>query len=163
MVRAGSLLVAERVRLNTIRTLAIALDEPVLSNVWWPVATYGEGIKTEVLDKILTLWLNSTLGLLSLMGARVDTEGAWVELKKPILENLRILDPRALSAPSREALVEVFDFIKGKELQQLPEMATCAVREQIDNAFVKALSLKSDVNQIRKMLATEPVISGHLP
>ena len=161
--RAGRLLVSERVRLNTIRTLAVALDESVLSNTWWPIATYAEGIETEVLDKILALWFNSSLGLLSLMAARVDTEGSWVELKKPILENLKVLDPSALSVSARGALVQTFDKIKHIELQPLPAIAIDVVREQIDDAFGKVLSLSGDLSQIRKRLAAEPVISGRLP
>ncbi len=161
--RAGRLLVSERVRLNTIRTLAVALDEPVLSNTWWPIATYAEGIDSEVIDKILALWFNSSLGLLSLMAARVDTEGAWVELKKPILENLKVLDPSALTASARGTLVQTFDRVKLKELQPLPALAVDVVREQIDDAFVKVLSLGGDLSPVRKRLAAEPVISGQLP
>lgn len=161
--RAGKLLISERVRLNTIRTLAITFDEPVLSNTWWPVSTYAEGISADALNGILALWLNSSLGLLSLMAARVDTEGAWVEMKKPILEEIMVLDPRALAVSSRDALGRAFDSVKRMELQPLPHMATDMVREQIDEALEKALGLKGTLGQIRSMLAAEPVISGALP
>lgn len=88
--RSGRLLVAERLRLTTARLVAIRISEKVLSNTWWPVACDAG------MDKSLALWLNSTLGLLSLIASRVDTEGAWVELKKPILQELLVIDPREL-------------------------------------------------------------------
>ena len=97
------------------------------------------------------------------MAARVDTEGAWVELKKPILENLKVLDPSALTASARGTLVQTFDRVKLKELQPLPALAVDVVREQIDDAFVKVLSLGGDLSPVRKRLAAEPVISGQLP
>jgi len=57
--RSGHLLIAERLRLTTTRLVAIRTSEKVLSNTWWPVATDGGG----TLDKILALWLNSSLGV----------------------------------------------------------------------------------------------------
>ena len=146
--RAGRLLVSERVRLNTIRTLAVALDEPVLSNTWWPIATYADGIETEVLDKILALWFNSSLGLLSLMAARVDTEGSWVEF-----EETHTREPR--SARSKRTLrlrtrcpCSTFDKIKHTKLPPLPAIAIDVVREQIDDAFGKVLSLSGVLSPI---------------
>src|SRR2546430_12990399 len=83
------LLVAERLWLTTTRLVAIRTSEKVLSNTWWPIATDYGG----TLDKILALWFNSSLGLLSLIASRVDTRGAWIDLKKPILEELAVDDP----------------------------------------------------------------------
>lgn len=31
------------------------------------------------ISKIITLWLNSTLGVLSIMAARLDTRGPWMD------------------------------------------------------------------------------------
>jgi hypothetical protein len=139
------------------------MSEKVLSNTWWPVATYADGIPEVVLDKIMALWLNSSLGLLSLMAARVDTRGAWVDLKKPTLENLLVLDPRKLRASAREKLCDTYDEVKKLEIQPLPQIAIDAVREKIDNAIAVALRIHQDFGPYRKLLGTEPVISGRLP
>jgi hypothetical protein len=53
----------------------------------------------------VTLWLNSTLGIFSLVAARVDTEGAWIEMKKPILKSIMVLDPHAMKSEQRAKLV----------------------------------------------------------
>ena len=93
--RAGTVMIAERSRLNTQRALAVRLSERGLSNVWWPVTLIEENEKAE---KVLALWLNSTLGILTMVAHRVPTEGAWVQFKKPTIENLPILNVLALSA-----------------------------------------------------------------
>lgn len=86
----------------TTRVLSVRMPEPVLSNTWWPFALDGEGRNLEDADRIVALWLNSTLGILTLVVARVDTRGSWIELKKPILEQLDVLDPHVLRARHKE-------------------------------------------------------------
>lgn len=161
--RGGQLLISERIRLNTIRAIAIVCDQKVLSNTWWPVSTYADDIESSVLNKILALWFNSTLGLLSLIAARVDTEGAWVELKKPTLENLKVLDPRGLSKSARTAITTHYDLVKKQELKRLPEMISDQTRIEIDNVFAQALGLSQNLEMVRQLLASEPVISGQIP
>jgi hypothetical protein len=107
--RAGTLLISERLRLTTARIVAVVMSRRVLSNTWWPVSIDAGGKKSKSQDKILALWLNSTLGLLSLIAARVDTEGAWIELKKPILEEMAVLDPRELSKKAEAELCKTYD------------------------------------------------------
>src|SRR5271157_4973296 len=114
--RSGRLLVAERLRLTTARLVAIRTPEKVLSNTWWPVATDG-------LDKILALWFNCSLGLLSLVASRVDTEGAWVELKKPILEDLYVIDPNKLTKQAHKKLNQAYGELAKLEIQALPQVA----------------------------------------
>jgi len=155
--RSGRLLVAERLRLNTIHTIAIRVNRYVLSNTWWPVRFDGEDIPAEQAEKILALWLNSTLGILSIIAARVDTEGAWVDIKKPILENLMVIDPRRLSARTRERLMRAYDEISREELQPLTELAVDPVRRQIDDAIMTALDLEDDLTALRELLAAEPI------
>ena len=38
--RSGRLLIAERLRLNTVRVLSVYLDRQVLSNTWWPFVAF---------------------------------------------------------------------------------------------------------------------------
>jgi len=106
--RAGRLLIAERLRLNTDRITAIVLPEPALANVWWPlrIKTREEkNVTPEETAQILGLWLNSTFGLLTLLASRVETEGAWIDLKKPILSKLPVLEPVSLNENQLEELL----------------------------------------------------------
>ena len=79
--QSARLLVSERLRLDTARVLAMRSDVRVLSNVWWPVRI--EDISTE---KALTIWLNSSLGILTILAQRTSTEGSWGGTKKAELE-----------------------------------------------------------------------------
>jgi len=107
-------------------------------------------------EKALTLWLNSTLGLLILHANREETEGAWVDFKKPTLFALPVLDLRALSAEQLKQLAAAYDRVAEKELQPIPQMATDAVRAEIDASIARALHLP-DFAVLREMLAKEPV------
>ena len=59
--KAGRLLVAERLRLETARVVAMWSETRVLSNVWWPIRVEDASI-----EKGLAVWLNSGLGLLTI-------------------------------------------------------------------------------------------------
>jgi hypothetical protein len=161
--RSGTLLISERLRLTTARIVAVVLDQKVLSNTWWPVAIDTGRTKAKSADKILGLWLNSTLGLLSLIAARVDTEGAWIELKKPILEELAVLDPHHLSRKAEAQLCGVYDEVSTLQLQPLPSIDIDGVHSKIDSTIASAFGIDDDLSRLRKMLAREPIVSMHLP
>ncbi len=156
--RSGRVLVAERLRLNNVRILAARSPESVLSNTWWPLALDYAG-HSEAAEKALVLWFNGTLGILSLIAARVDTEGAWVELKKPIVKELLVLDPRRLTTQALDNIAATFDQIAALELAALPGIAQDQTRRMIDEAILSALGITGDLESIRRMLAEEPVLA----
>lgn len=153
---AGKILLAERMRLNTQRLVAVNLDQKVLSNVWWSFAFKNEVERNNV-NKALVLWLNSTLGLLVLLSTRDETQGAWVDFKKPSLGAMPVLDVRALSDEQLTHLADAYDKLCHAELSPLPEMATDEVRAEIDTAIANALNLP-DFSILRTLLAREPVV-----
>ncbi|MEO0067957.1 MAG: hypothetical protein ABIK23_02345 [candidate division WOR-3 bacterium] len=79
--RAGTILIAERMRLNTQRVVAIKTSENVLSNMWWPLRL-KDTLQNAQVDKILAIWLNSTLGILCFLEHRIETEGALGNIQK---------------------------------------------------------------------------------
>ena len=154
--KAGRLLIVERLRLNTMRLAAVRLDRKVLSNVWWTFAL-ERGLDAAV-EKCLALWLNSTLGLLTMMGHREDTEGAWIQFKKPILRQMPVLDPRTLSADQLAALAGAYDDLAKRHLLPFPHLEADEVRAAMDTALSSTLGLP-DLAGLRQSLAREPVIS----
>ena len=54
--KAGRLLVAERLRLDTTRVVAMRSETRVLSNVWWPIR-----VEDHLTEKALAVWLNCSL------------------------------------------------------------------------------------------------------
>jgi hypothetical protein len=98
--------------------------------------------------------------MLSIVTARVETEGPWIKFKKPILEDLQVIDPRAMSAALRRHLLEAYEQLSGEVLRPLPEIDRDEVRSRIDGAVVRALGLRADLAPIRGLMAVEPLIIG---
>ena len=152
--KAGRLLVAERLRLNTTRVIAMQTGTRVLSNVWWPVK-----IDEVSHEKALAVWLNSSLGLLTLLGQRTSTRGGWVAMKKGDLEVLPVLDARAVTPEQLQALASLFDSMIEDEFQRLPAMADCSARRCLDDGLSQILGLPN-LDPLRRLLASEPVVSN---
>jgi hypothetical protein len=161
--RSGTLLISERLRLTTARIVAVVMDRKVLSNTWWPVSIDTGERKSKCADKIVAFWLNSTLGLLSIIAARVDTEGPWIEMKKPILEEMTVLDPRELSKEAEEEICQAYDEVSKLQVGALPSIDIDSVHQKIDTALVSALAIDDDLSRLRRMLAREPIVSMRLP
>ncbi len=152
--KAAQLLVAERLRLDTARITAMFSDEPVLSNVFWEVKT-----PNKMWDKSLTVFLNSSLGILIRLATRNTTEGSWSGLKKADLKEMPVLDVRAISQSQLQALADLFDELADEEFERLPGMAECAARRRLDDGLSAVLGLP-DLDGLRRLLATEPVVSN---
>ncbi len=142
--------------LKTQRLVALRLSEDVLANVWWTFS-FKKGIASNQREKVLALWLNSTLGMLMLLANREETRGAWVDFKKPILAALPVLDLQALSSEQLKELASAYDRLCDKELKPISEMGTDDVRAEIDASIAKVLKLP-DVSVLRQMLGREPVV-----
>ena len=152
--QAGRLLVAERVRLDTNRVVAMRSNSKVLSNVWWPVL-----VDDPLEEKALAIWLNSSLGLLTLLAQRTSTEGGWVAIKKADLEALPVLDVRKLPRSRLVRLADIFDGSAEAEFERLPSMAHCPARKALDDGLSEVLCLP-DLTTLRNLIASEPVVSN---
>jgi len=157
--KAGRMLFAERLRLNTVRTPAILCPQRVIANTWWPAAL-RTGSNAEQ-EKALVLWQNSTLGILLLIGHRVETEGAWVKFKKPVLEGMPALDVGALSHPQLHQLGEAFDRLAKRELLPIRLAVSDSTRKEIDEAIARALKIP-DVSSLTQLLVEEPMLSSEM-
>ena len=152
--KAGRLLIGARFRLNTVRVAAMRSNTAVLASMWWPVKAAGMSM-----EKSLAVWLNSSVGLLTLLAIRNTTQGSWVQLKKADLEALSVLDLRRLSPAQLEGLCDLFDELAEEEFERLPAMAHCPARRRLDEGISKILGLP-DLAKLRELLASEPVVSG---
>ena len=70
-------------------------------------------------------WLNSSIGLLTLLATRNTTRGAWVQMKKADLVGMPVLDLRAIPPERLQSLSQLFDDIAEHEFERLPAMAEC--------------------------------------
>ena len=126
----------------------------VLSNVWCPIR-----IGDVPAEKALVIWLNSSLGLLTILTQRTTTEGGWVAMKKADLEVLPVLDTRRLSQTQLQSLSDLFDGLAEAEFERLPGMATCSTRRSLDDGISRILGLPN-LTKLRDLLASEPVVSN---
>ena len=152
--QAGRLLIAERLRLDTTRVVAMWSEARVLSNVWWPTR-----IEDVLHEKALAVWLNSSLGLLTILAQRTSTEGGWVAMKKADLEELPVLDVPRLSISQIHGLSSLFDEMEEAEFERLSGMAHCPARRALDDGVSEVLGLPN-LAKLRDLLASEPVVSN---
>ena len=150
--KAGRLLVSERLWLETTRVVAMRSEQRVLSNVWWPVQV--EDAPTE---KALAAWVNSSLGILTILAQRTSTRGGWVAIKKADLQALPVLDTRQLTPAQLRDLAALFDALADAEFERLPAMAHCDARRTLDDGLSRILNLP-DLATLRTLLASEPVV-----
>ena len=154
--RAGDILLAERLRTNTHRVMAIGFPANVLGNTWWALRLRRLSEKRR---KSLVLWLNGTLTLLAIFGRRAITQGAWVKIKQPAWESMPVLDVRALTRSQFNALAEAYDRLATQDLRALAQLDQDATRIAIDEALCDALGLP-DLKNLRELLAREPGLRG---
>jgi len=156
MEQAGNVMIAERLRLNTQRATAVMLEKAALSNVWWPASIKSPDLRH---GKVLTLWLNSSLGLLLMAAHRVPTEGSWVSFKKPTLEEMPVLDILALSEKDLARLDETYAQVGSTELKPFANIASDDTRAMIDSAFAQVLGVPS-LRPFAETLSREPIITN---
>ena len=125
------------------------------SNVWWPIRT-----ECRIPEKTLALWINSSLGLLTLLATRNTTQGSWGKFKKADPKELPVLDVRQLSPRQRRSLSRLFDEMTDTDYQRLPAMHHCPARRHLDESLAKILNLPT-LTTLHHLLTTEPTISNH--
>ena len=150
------LLLTHRLRLNVAQVAAVMLPEPAVGSSWTPCRPHDPHTA-----KALCLYLNSTLGLLSLLGTRDNRLPSYSYLSLDTLRSLPVPNLAALSAAERGLLDGWFDWLAGDTLLPLPRMNEDPVRRQIDEAVTQALGLDPEwVAAIRRDLAREPSVTN---
>jgi type I restriction-modification system DNA methylase subunit len=118
---ASNLMIAERVRLNTIPLIALYCTRPVLSNVWWSISSSLEKVDKGDAEKVMALWLNSTPGLLLYMSELEVTEGPWAGMKKGRLEKMPTLDLMKIGSKKVDEIADYYEEIKNEKFSLLQD------------------------------------------
>lgn len=159
--RRGRLMLPTRAFLRTTRTLAVVLDTAALGSAWVPCRFKESEADFQAVEKATAVYMNSTVGVLSILGDRSN--------RKPTYPNFSIADlnglviPRALvdSETTVARLSAVYDALCDDVLEPLPNMMSCATRLDLDAVVCDALNLSVDtIATIRRDLAAEPSITG---
>ena len=151
----SQMLLPTKLRLNLARVAAVMLEEQVVGSLWTPCRPHAP----ELL-KPLCLYLNSTPGLLTLMGVRDNRVPAYPSFSLDTLRDLPVPDLRALPEDRKAMLDSSFDQFWNIHLLPFPQMAKDDFRQQIDDVVAQALELDSEwLGRVRRELAREPSVT----
>ncbi len=152
----SDLLLAHRLRLNLARVAAVMLPERAVGSIWTPCRP-----KDPDIAKALCMWLNSTLGILALLGERDNRVPSYPSFSLDTLRSLPVPDFSDLGKAEAELLNSRFDEESEKVLLPFPHVHEDPVRQRIDNAVGEALSVDREwVAAVRRELAREPSITN---
>ena len=160
--KRGRLLLPMRARLNTVRMNAVRLQYPALGSAWVPCKPYQvEDVPTITVEKALCVYLNSSIGILAMLGNRSNKIPSYPQfsmddLNKLVVPNFPKLQKRAITA-----LARVYDNLKNSTVKPMPEMESCDTRKALDKAICTALKVDAElVANIRAHLVAEPSVTG---
>jgi len=151
-------------RLNSQSTAMQFTSRRTIGGTAWP----SIDLKDAEREKALTLWGNSSLGLLLHWWHANKQQAGRGRIGVSALASLPILDVPELSKEALAQAVAIFDDMKHKEMRPVNEIAQDAVRAEIDTRLVtEVLSFSPELAApdgplalLRQKLALEPSITG---
>ena len=157
--KASRLLIAVRLRTNTVRTFAVFASEAILGQAWVPVTAIQSSANSshEGLLESWCAWFNSTPAAICLLNRRQKS----LDYSHFSLEQLRKLPAPAPHNPEIFRLYDAYRRLKTADLRPWPEMNKCPVRAELDEAACAVAQL--DPRQVadwRERLVREPTISN---
>ena len=157
----SNFLLPHRMRLNTVRVLSVKLESRVLGSAWTPCnLTVPEPVR-DIWEKALCAYLNSSIGVLAMLGNRSNLAPSYPRFSIDDLRNLVIPDFAAIGEDAAAQLAATYDTYAESVMLPLPEMNQCPVRRALDDAVISALGMDGEtVSTSRRQLAMEPSITG---
>ena len=160
--RRGKMFLPTRLFLPTVRVLSVRLNEPALGSAWVPCKPNKSDVAdAETLEKALTAYLNSSIGVLALLGDRSNRKPTYPNISIDDMRKLLVPDFAVAGAPAAAALAAAYDDLCEKTLLPLPQMNADPVRVALDGAVCDALGIDPDrAAAIRRRIAAEPSVTG---
>ena len=151
----SQLLLPHRLWLPLARVASVMLPEPAVGSIWTPCRPHDPDT-----SKALCLYLNSTVGLLALLGSRDNRKPSYPSFSMDTLRSLPVPDFTAMGEAEKHLLDCWFDWLQNETLLPFPQMHDDPVRQQIDDAVCQGLGLDAEwVATIRRELAREPSVT----
>ena len=155
------LLLPTHLNLPTVRVTTVHLDTAAVGSLWVPCNIKPSNHELQDLEKALCVFLNSSIGILSILGDRTNKKPTYPNLSLADLRSLIVPDFAALDDNALETLVSAYDAYADKTLLPLPQMDADPVRAALDTAVCAALSIDPEVvATVRRSLASEPSVTG---
>lgn len=157
----STLLLTTRARLNTVRLFSVRTEQPVVGSSWVTCRPIVPDASQKNLEKAICAYLNSSVGILAILGNRTN--------RVPSYPRFSLDDLRRLSVPHFDVIGDgavwmlslAYDSLSEQPLESLPRTDSCSVRRALDESVCSALSIDIEtVKVIRSSLAAEPSIRG---
>ena len=157
----GTLLLPHRMRLNTVRALSVRLNTPVVGSLWTPCKLKISAPESRTLEKAICAYINSSIGVLSLLGDRTNKVPSYPHYSLDDLRKLVVPDFAAIGEGAATALAGTYDAYASEVLLPLPQIEHCQIRRALDDAVLEVLDLDGEtVAAVRRSLASEPAVTG---
>jgi len=151
-------------RFNSQSTAMQFTSKKTIGGTAWP----SIGLANADQEKVLTLWGNSTLGILLHWWHANKQQAGRGRIGVAALASLPILDVTKLSKDALAKAVSIFDEMKDKGLLPVNEIAQDAVRAAIDTRLAtevlgfppELVAPDGPLALLRQKLALEPSIAG---
>ena len=159
--RGSRLLLPEQPYLPSVGAMAVRLDEATVGSMWTNCSIRQNYRQPEEYEKALCVYLNSTLGILAMIGGstlRDDPKRLW-----PTVEDMKCLPVPDFSqkAGALPALAAAFDERGDCNMSPLRQLDTCPVQNAIDAAVCDAMGISDElVRAIGQHLVAEPSVAG---
>ena len=156
--KRGMLLLAMRARLDTVRTVSVRLEQRALGSAWVPckLNTLDENV-----EKAICAYLNSTIGILAMVGDRSIRDLSYSQFSMDDLRRIPVPDFFVLDGAAVGRLAAAYDAHGEATLLPLPRMRECETRQALDAAVIAALDIDAEiVATIRRELTKEPSVTG---
>lgn len=119
-------------------------------------------------EKVVTLWFNSTLGILSFWWSANKTQSGRGSVTTSRLGEMTSIDPRRLDSETLAACDVFYDSFKTKPLMDVHEAQEDAHRAELDRFVAETLlkagsqlkHIEDGIELLRSKLAMEPTIRG---
>ena len=113
-------------------------------------------------EKALCVFLNSSIGIMSLLGDRTNKKPTYPNLSLDDLRKLIVPDFTSIGEGAIKTLMAAYDVLAEDVLLPLPRMDSDPVRRDLDDAVCAALALDHElVSTVRRQLAAEPSVTGN--
>ena len=157
----GRLLLPTHLFFQTVRATCVRLNTPGLGSLWVPCRIDKPSEEAASWEKALCVYLNSSVGLLSIMGDRTNKKPTYPNLSLDDMRKLVVPDFAAIGSDAAARLAAAYDAHANDVLLPLPQLDADPTRRALDNAVVSTLGLDEEmVATIRRSLAMEPSVTG---
>ena len=157
----STFMLTNRMRLNTMRLTCVRLDNKVLGSLWVPCRFTESAIEQVTLEKATCAYMNSTIGILALLGDRSNKIPSYPQFSLDDLRRIPMPDFNALAPAQVSALAAGYDALCEFTLLPLPLILKDETRLALDRIVTRALGIDAALAAaLRRELAREPSITG---